>query len=163
MWSPYEGLNSLISLLNHSSSEVRQGALLGVGLSCNGVYNPMEDLPINVMYSVLTSPITEASSAAVSNTYAAALLSLALAYANTAREDLIPYLVKGITEGGVAVAGVAAIASGLIFCGHKPEVLIRPLLDRLAHVNESTETDFGYLLMSFGFSMLFAVSNESVM
>lgn len=158
MWSPYEGLNNLISLLNHNSSDVRQGALLGVGLTCNGIYNPQEDLPLNVMQSTLSTPFTESSSANVLHTYAAALLGLALAYANTAREDLIPFLVRGITEGSIELAGVAAVASGLIFCGVRSEALIKPLVERMSHINESTETQFGYLMMGFGFSMMFSVS-----
>ena len=157
MNSPYEGLNSLITLLHHTSQEVRQGALLGVGLTCNNVYDPTEDLPVNVMYDTLSMPLTASSSETVSNTFAAALLGLALAYANTAREDLLPFIVKGITKGNQSVAGAAAIAGGLIFCGRRPEALVKPLLERLSHVNETTETQFATMLMSFGFSMLFFV------
>ena len=39
LWEPYEGLNSLVSLLSHSSPDVRTGAILGVGLVNCGVYN----------------------------------------------------------------------------------------------------------------------------
>ena len=94
MWSPYEGLNNLISLLNHSTNEVRIGAMLGVGLTCNGIMNVNEDLPLNVLDVVLSFDIKESSPDTMNDSYSAALLSLALSYANTAREDLIPYLLK---------------------------------------------------------------------
>lgn len=158
MWSPYEGLNNLISLLNHSSIEVRQGALLGVGLACNGIYNPNEDLPLNAMFSTLSSPLT-GSFASGCTTYAAALLSLALSYANTAKEEVIPYLLKGLKEGNLETAAAASIASGLIFCGRRPEVLITPILEHLSHVNDTTESQLNYLLIGFGLSMLYMVGS----
>ena len=157
MWSPYEGLNNLISLLNHSTNEVRIGAMLGVGLTCNGIMNVNEDLPLNVLDVVLSFDIKESSPDTMNDSYSAALLSLALSYANTAREDLIPYLLKAIQHGNSTVAGVAAIASGLIFCGRRPEALVIPLLERLAKITEEVETQLGYLLMGFGLSMLYFV------
>ena len=102
MWSPYEGLNSIISLLSHTSPDVRIGASLAVGLINNGIYNPGEDITLNVLYSQLSSPGPSVSRSA-SSVYSASLLSLALTYANSARSDLLPFIIEGIRNGSMDV------------------------------------------------------------
>ena len=104
MWSPYLGLNSLISLLNHSSSQVRTGARLAVGLATAGIYNPLEDLTLNLLHQDLSLPITEKATKTVTSQFAASLLALALAYPNSAREDLLPMLLNAIQQGPLEVS-----------------------------------------------------------
>ena len=103
MWSPYLGLNSLISLLNHTSSQVRTGARLAVGLTTAGIYNPLEDLTLNLLHQDLSLPITEKATKTVTSQFAASLLALALAYPNSAREDLLPILLNAIQQGPLEV------------------------------------------------------------
>ena len=62
MWSPYEGLNMVVSLLSHPSPDVRIGASLAVGLINSGIFNPAEDVTLNVLYSQLSTSIQSSSS-----------------------------------------------------------------------------------------------------
>lgn len=103
MWSPYLGLNSLLGLLSHSSADVRIGARFAVGLVTCGLHNPSEDLALNTLYQDLSLPLQEKATKNVASQFAASLLALALAYANSARDELIPFLLKGIQNGPMEV------------------------------------------------------------
>ncbi len=103
MWSPYEGLNMVVSLLSHPSPDVRIGASLAVGLINSGIFNPAEDVTLNVLYSQLSTSIQSSSSRSSSAAYSASLLSLALTYANSARLDLLPFLLGAIQNGSLEV------------------------------------------------------------
>lgn len=103
MWSPYEGLNAVISLLSHSSIDVRIGASLAVGLINNGIFNPAEDVTLNVLYSQLSTPLQSSYSRVNASVYSASLLSLALTYANSARTDLLPFLLGALQNGSQEV------------------------------------------------------------
>ena len=78
----------VMALLSHKSSDMRIGATLAVGLMNNGIVNPSEDLALNTLYAQLSTPLQPSASMYAAAQYSASLLALALAYANTAREDL---------------------------------------------------------------------------
>ena len=88
----------VVSLLSHPSPDVRIGASLAVGLINSGIFNPAEDL-----YSQLSTSIQSSSSRSSSAAYSASLLSLALTYANSARLDLLPFLLGAIQNGSLEV------------------------------------------------------------
>mgnify|MGYP002572402442 FL=1 len=162
LWEPYEGLNSLVSLLSHSSPDVRTGAILGVGLVNCGVYNKDEDLALNTLYDTLSMPVQPSMNAAASHSYCAALLALALAYARTGREDLTPFILKGLREGNNEVCATAALAGGLIFCGQRQREMVEEVKKKLAAVNADTEDQLTSLVLGFAFALQFAVRGSSL-
>ena len=146
-----------MSLLSHTSAEVRAGASLGVGLVTSGVYNPAEDLALNTLYDALAAPFSPSASANAAHCSAAALLALALAYARTGREDVLAFVVKGLTDGTGEVAAAAAVAGGMVFCGQRQPAVIRAAKARLAGVKEETEEQLTNLVLGFGFALQFTV------
>ena len=162
LWEPYEGLNSLVSLLSHSSPDVRTGAVLGVGLVNCGVYNKDEDLALNTLFDTLSMPVQPSMNAAASHSYCAALLALALAYARTGREDLTPFILKGLREGNNEVCATAALAGGLIFCGQRQREMVEEVKKKLAAVNADTEDQLTSLVLGFAFALQFAVRGSSL-
>ena len=115
MWSPYEGLNMVMALLSHKSSDMRIGATLAVGLMNNGIVNPSEDLALNTLYAQLSTPLQPSASMYAAAQYSASLLALALAYANTAREDLFPFLLGALKTAprdvGVGTRSLSSVRS----------------------------------------------------
>ena len=135
--------------------------MLGVGLVNSGVYNPEEDLALNTLYEPLAAPFSPAANAASAHCSAAALLALALAYARTGREDLLPFVLKGLADGTGEVAAAAAIAGGMIFCGQRQREVVRAVLARLAGVKEDTEDQLANLVLGFGLALQFTVGLAS--
>ena len=161
MWSPYEGLNMVMALLSHKSSDMRIGATLAVGLMNNGIVNPSEDLALNTLYAQLSTPLQPSASMYAAAQYSASLLALALAYANTAREDLFPFLLGadvGVgTRSQTKTAAAAAVASGLIFCGRQRKELVEAICLRVKEEKPETEGTVSSLMLGLGLSMLFTV------
>lgn len=151
--SPFQGLNMLIDLLQHSKTEVRQGAALGVGLLAAPGLDPRDDLPLNVLLPALEG-------AEEKGVTMAAELALALSYAGMgeARPDLLPIFEKGIREGGLEVMGVSALAAGLVFLGSGNVELLEAMKKRVSEVKEADENQLPNLLLGFGLSLLFTVS-----
>ena len=173
MWSPYEGLNTVMALLSHKSGDMRIGATLAVGLMNNGIVNPSEDLALNTLYSQLSTPLQPSASASATAQYSASLLALALAYANTARDDLLPFLLGALktaphevgvdTSSQTKTAAAAAVASGLIFCGRQTKELVEAICLRVKEEKPETEGTVSSLMLGLGLSMLFTVRvSESV-
>lgn len=167
MWSSYEGLNMVMALLSHKSSDMRIGATLAVGLMNNGIVNPSEDLALNTLYAQLSTPLQPSASMYAAAQYSASLLALALAYANTAREDLFPFLLGALktaprdvgvgTRSQTKTAAAAAVASGLIFCGRQRKELVEAICLRVKEEKPETEGTVSSLMLGLGLSMLFTV------
>ena len=118
--------------------------MLGVGLVTSGVYNPAEDLALNTLYEPLAMPVSPASRAFA---------------ARTGREDLLPFVLRGLTDGTGEVAAAAAIAGGMIFCGQRQPAVVRAAKARLASVKEDTEDQLANLVLGFGFALQFTVGS----
>ena len=116
--SPLQGMNVLIDLLQHESFEVREGATLGVGLVCCMGTDPRDDLPLNVLMTSLSAPLSKADSQ-TNQLFSASILALALAYPGTQKQEILPFLIKGIIEGSFETMGVSSLAGGLIFAGSR--------------------------------------------
>lgn len=152
--SPFQGLNALIDLLQHAKPEVRQGAALGVGLIAAPGCDPRDDLPRNVLL-----PALEAGERGEAEVFMAAELGLALSYAGAgaARSDLLPTFLKGVAHADAQVAGVSALAAGLVFAGSGNGELLAAVQRRIEAVAEAEESQLPSLLLGFGLALLFTV------
>ena len=116
MWSPYEGLNMVMALLSHKSSDMRIGATLAVGLMNNGIVNPSEDLALNTLYAQLSTPLQPSASMYAAAQYSASLLALGL-YAFPAEAfALIPLIRMNLAIGAVNLLPALPLDGGRALC-----------------------------------------------
>jgi 26S proteasome regulatory subunit N1 len=121
LWNVEEGLNQIDKFLHSGEDYIRAGALLAIGIVSTGVRLPDVDPAL-----ALLSEHLESTSAPIK--YAAAF-GLGLAYAGTAREDLLEVLspvVANTDTAGITEVSLAALSLGLVRGGPQKGLILIP-------------------------------------
>lgn len=110
LWDSEEGSAQLDTLFYSDDDSIKAGAYLGMGISSCGIRN-IYDLAMSVLGEYIT-PDTN------STMKIGAILGMGLAYAGTAREDILEMLTEVFTnESEMDVLSVTGYALGLVFVG----------------------------------------------
>jgi len=107
LWNVEEGLHQIDKFLHSNEEYIRAGALLAIGIVSSGTR-----LELDPALALLSEQIQNSSKAVKY----AACLGLGLAYAGTAREDLVDELTPIINDdqAGITEVALASLALGMV-------------------------------------------------
>lgn len=125
LWDIEQGLNEIDRYLHDSNNYIQAGALLAMGIVHSGVRHDCDPAK-----ALLTEYLESSNTAEVR---LAAIAGLGMAYAGTAREDvmedLMPNLVDEKSSG--EIVAMSALSLSMVFVGHCREDLAGPLVEQL--------------------------------
>jgi 26S proteasome regulatory subunit N1 len=129
LWDVEEGLMQLDKYLYTADDFIKAGAVLGIGLVSSGVRNE-SDPAIALLPEHLASTSPTIRSAATT--------AFGIAFAGTAREDVLEELLKAVTTDGKDFVEVClgALALGHVFVGTCNEEVTDALMQRLMECTE---------------------------
>ena len=157
-WDVNEGLNAITRYSESDDDHVKAGAMLAYGILLAGVREPSEPvLALLAESEVLQSKTKEVRLMGI--------MGLALAYANTWREDLRDQLLAIVTDSAVDIqlSAMAALALGLIFIGSSDPQITEPLLTSLFDEDRAKQLDDKWArFYALGLGLLFFGQQEEV-
>ncbi len=125
LWDIEQGLNEIDRYLHDSNNYIQAGALLAMGIVHSGVRHDCDPAK-----ALLTEYLESSNKAEVR---LAAIAGLGMAYAGTAREDvmedLMPNLVDAKSSGDIVA--MSALALSMVYVGHCREDLATPFVAAL--------------------------------
>ena len=149
-WDVDGGLTTIDKFLYSEDTNIKAGALLAVGVLNSGVRNECDPaLALLSEYAEGQQP---------SNVQMGALLGLGLAYAGSAKEELLELLVPVVADldTPLEVAAVAALSLGLVFTGSAHEDISQALMATLMERSEqSLEQESLTRLICVGVGLLY--------
>lgn len=137
LWNVEEGLTQIDKFLYSSEDYVKAGAALAVGILSSGVRNDADPA---------LALLTEHVEGDVHIMKCAACTGLGIAYAGTAREDVMEILVPVVESSGGGASkmmevSLAGLALGMIFAGKCDDTVAGTIVQRLM---EATDDELGH-------------------
>jgi len=153
LWNVEEGLTQIDKFVYSSEDYIKAGAALAVGMVSASVRN--ESDPALALLSEHLDPSAKASH----NLKVAATVGLGLAYAGTAREDVMEFLLPAVsnTESNASMTEVslAALSLGLIFVGTCNEDVGSTIIQRMMEASDAELDQTASRFLSLGLGLLF--------
>mmetsp|Transcript_503 Transcript_503/g.753 ORF Transcript_503/g.753 Transcript_503/m.753 type:complete len:924 (+) Transcript_503:86-2857(+) len=156
LWNVDEGLTQIDKFLYSSEDYVKAGAALAVGILCSGVRNDADPA-----LALLTEHI-EGDNHVMR---CAACTGLGIAYAGSAREDVMELLIPVIesSDGGaekMMEASLAGLALGLIFVGKCDDSVGGTIVQRLMEASDDDLSHSHARYLCLGLALLFLGQTE---
>jgi 26S proteasome regulatory subunit N1 len=131
LWNVEEGLNQIDKFMHSQEEQIRAGALLAIGIVSSGV---------RIEHDAALALLSEHLESASKPIRYAAAFGLGLAYAGSAREDLLELLAPLVADpdAGITEVALAALSLGMIFVGTCNSEVASLLVQRLM---ESSDVD----------------------
>lgn len=154
MWNVEEGLTQIDKYLYSSEDFVKAGAALAVGILSCGVHNDADPA-----LALLTEHVESDSNHVIK---CAACTGLGIAYAGTAREDVMEVLTPVVeSSGGTSVhktmleVSLAGLALGMIFVGKCNEMVGGTIMQRLMEATDDELNHSHARYLCLGLALLF--------
>ncbi|KAM3573375.1 hypothetical protein VYU27_004675 [Nannochloropsis oceanica] len=131
LWNVEEGLNQIDKFMHSQEEHIRAGALLAIGIVSSGV---------RIEHDAALALLSEHLESASKPVRYAAAFGLGLAYAGSARDDLVELLAPLVADpdAGITEVALAALSLGMIFVGTCDSEVASLLVQRLM---ESSDVD----------------------
>ena len=125
LWDIEQGLNEIDRYLHDSNNYIQAGALLAMGIVHSGVRHDCDPAK-----ALLTEYLESSNTPEVR---LAAIAGLGMAYAGTAREDVLEDLMPNLmdSKSSPEIVSMSALALSMVFVGHCREDLSAPFVERL--------------------------------
>ncbi|KAI8488617.1 26S proteasome non-ATPase regulatory subunit 2 [Branchiostoma belcheri] len=155
LWDVDGGLTQIDKYLYSSEDYIKSGALLACGIVNSGVRNECDPALALLSDYILHNSNTMRTGA---------ILGLGLAYAGSNRDDVLQLLLPamGDSKSNMEVAGITALACGMIACGsgngEVTSVIMQTLLEKSALELKETYGRF----LSLGLGLLYLGRQEAV-
>ncbi|KAI9361204.1 armadillo-type protein [Zopfochytrium polystomum] len=154
LWDVEVGLTEIDKFLYSSDDNIKAGALLAIGLVNSNVRHESDPALGLLSEYVDNNPVV---------IRVAAIVGLGIAYAGSAREDLLELLLPLISDSALSMelASLAALSLGLIFVGSCHGDITSTILQTMMEREESALKDSYTRFMGVGLGLLFLGKQEA--
>ena len=154
LWDVENGLSQIDKYLYSEDDYVKAGALLAIGLVTSGVKNEADPA---------LALLSEQVNAPKEILRVAAILGLGIAYAGTAREEVMELLLPLVADTGITmeISSLAALSCGLVYASSCNGDITSTILQTFMERPESNLKDPYARLMAVGLSLLFLGKQEA--
>jgi len=148
LWNSASGSNEISEYLELTDIYTKAGACIGVGVCCTGLVDDSDPA-----LALLSDLINDKEDLVRTN----AVMGLGIAYAGSAREDLLDLLIPIVVDTTLSVelSAMAALSLGLIFVGKCTEEVTNAILETLTERPENVLDISIARFFSLGMGLLF--------
>jgi len=148
LWNSASGSNEISEYLELTDIYTKAGACIGVGVCCTGLVDDSDPA-----LALLSDLINDKEELVRTN----AVMGLGIAYAGSAREDLLDLLIPIVVDTTISVelSAMAALSLGLIFVGKCTEEVTNAILETLTERPENILDISIARFFSLGMGLLF--------
>lgn len=152
LWNYHAGLQEIEPYVDSMDRPTKAGTALGVGVVTTGVHDESD-----AALGLLTDLLADVHHKMDPIVGTAAVLSLGLSYAGTAREELIELLEPIVTDHSlpIEVSAIAAVALGFIFVGSANGYLTTSVLEAFIERDQKDLDSSWAVFLGLGLALLY--------